>query len=322
MLAEDGSDSTRPSHPEIHGSIGIRLLEASSNRRDDPRALLYIVDHMNPDNRISRRLEVKNSSATAQHVTVYAGAAEIVHNEFVPVADRHANELSSWVSIDPAEFIVPPNGRAPLKATINIPKSASKGERYGAIWAEVESSSPSKANENVKMVNRVGIRIYLDVGPGGDPPSEFSIEQLTPGRTEDGMPVVKATIHNTGERALDMSGKLWLSEGPGGLKAGPFPAQTGTTLAPGDSAPVMVMLDHRLPDGPWKVRLLMESGRVHHEATGTLTFPAKNAAWGLPALLDSFLPQPLILIGAIAAGTLLLVLTIYLRRRNRRRVAC
>jgi hypothetical protein len=168
------------------------------------------------------------------------------------------------------------------------------------------------------MVNRVGIRVYLDIGPGGDPPSDFRIAQLTPGRTEDGMPVVKATVNNTGERALDLGGRMWLSDGPGGLNAGPFPAQVGTTLAPGDSAPVMVMLDNRLPDGPWKVKLMLESGRVHHTVTGTLAFPGKPATWGLPAILDSFLPWALVIMGSLATVAVALLLVFAVRRLRRR----
>lgn len=169
------------------------------------------------------------------------------------------------------------------------------------------------------MINRVGIRLYLDVGPGGDPPSDFGIEQLTPGRTEGGLPVVRATVRNTGERALDLSGRLWLSDGPGGLHAGPFQVRTGTTLAPGDSAAVLVHLDPRLPDGPWRVRLTLESGRVRHTVTGTLTFPRRAGAWGLPALLDGLFPRALVLAGASAGGAaVVLSLLLTLRRRSGR----
>ncbi|MEO3855582.1 hypothetical protein [Acrocarpospora sp. B8E8] len=317
-LAEGGSGTSYPSHREPDGSIGIKLLEASSNRKNDPRAYLYIVDHINPGTRVSRRFEIKNTSSRSQRIKLYPGAAEIRHNTFVPAANRNANELGSWISIDRSELIAPPNSRIQLNAKISIPKSASEGERYGAIWAEVASPSvkPGSAG-NIQLINRVGIRVYLDIGPGGDPPSDFRIEQLTPGRTEVGMPVVKATVNNTGERALDLGGQMWLSDGPGGLNAGPFRAQVGTTLAPGYSAPVMVMLDDRLPDGPWQVKLMLESGRVHHTVTGTLTFPEKPATWGLPALLDSFLPRALVIIGSLVAVALL-VLAVRRSRRWRR----
>ncbi|MEV0196316.1 hypothetical protein [Nonomuraea sp. NPDC050691] len=313
--APDGSDAGRPDRTGSGGiGLGIRLLEASSNRRDDPRARVFIVDHMNPGNRITRRFEVRNPSSHSQHVRVYAGAAQIVDHEFVPAADRDANEISSWVSIDRPDIVVPAHGRAELRATIDVPGSASKGERYGGIWAEARSLAGPR--RNIEMVNQVGIRLYLDIGPGGDPPSDFAIDQLTPGRTADGVPIVKATVRNTGERALDLGGKLWLSEGAGGLRAGPYQARTGTTLAPGDSAPVMVNLDPRLPEGPWQVRLTLESGRVRHTITGRLTFPAQPGTWGLPAVLDSLFTSPVMVTAAAgAAAAVALCVLLILRRR-------
>ena len=58
-----------------------------------------------------------------------------------------------------------------------------------------------------------------------------------------------ANVQNTGGRALDMRGKLELEDGPGGLSAGPFPASLGTTLAPGDTGTVTVMLNAQVPAG-------------------------------------------------------------------------
>ncbi|MGI5290585.1 hypothetical protein ACQEVF_45690 [Nonomuraea polychroma] len=231
----------------------------------------------------------------------------------MPATDPHANELSSWVSIDRPEIVVRPNSREPFKAAIHVPETATRGERYGAIWAEVSSRTPGAGNP-VQLVNKIGVRIYLDAGPGGDPPSDFVIEELMPGRTEEGRPVVKATVRNTGERALDMSGHLWLSDGPGGLKAGPFRAQVGTTFAINDGAPVMVVLDARLLDGPWNVELTLSSGLVKRTVSGTLTFPEKSASWGLPALLHDPVSVMVIvvLVAASAMGAFLLVCAICL----------
>ncbi|MEV0233843.1 hypothetical protein [Nonomuraea sp. NPDC050786] len=315
-LEPAGGRSQDPRTPG--GTIGIRLLEASANRRDDPRARIYIVDHINPGTTISRRFEVLNTSGSPQTVTVYPDAAEIRGNRFVPAARPDANELSSWVSVERRQVLVPAHGAVPLKATISIPAWASKGERYGAIWAETASRLEPGSKRSVQTATKVGIRLYLDVGPGGDPPSDFRIERLTPARTQDGRPVVTATVRNTGERALDLSGWMRLSEGPGGLGAGPFRAQAGTTLAPGGSGSVAVVLDGRLPDGPWRVEFTLESGRVRRTVTGTLAFPTRSASWGAPALLDSSTPWGLIAAGLLAAAALAITAVLAVRRRAQR----
>ena len=136
----------------------------------------------------------------------------------------------------------------------------------------------------VTLVNRVGVRMYVSIGPGGAPPSKFAIGSLTAERSATGEPLVVATIHNSGERTLDISGNLTLSRGPGGLSAGPFPVGLGAGLAPGDSKTVTVQLDKQLPRGPWRAHLRLRSGPIHRVAEATITFPPLAAPTGARAV--------------------------------------
>ena len=113
-----------------------------------------------------------------------------------------------------------PGASAFETVTINVPKTASAGERYAVVWAEVSTPAPATGS-GVKLVNRVGVRLYLSIGPGGAPPSNFVIGSLTAERSATGRPLVVATIHNSGRRTINISGNLTLSNGPGGLRAGP-----------------------------------------------------------------------------------------------------
>ncbi|GGM03575.1 MULTISPECIES: hypothetical protein [Micromonospora] len=317
-VAAEGDRDTGDKQGKSDGSIGIQLLEASADRHDDPRAKVYIVDHMKPGTEMTRRFAVTNTSPRPQRITMSVGTAEIRDNKFVPSTDPQVNELPEWVRIDQPAFVAPPHSTTTLRATVKIPPSAPRGERYGVIWASVASAAPDPEHGNVQKINRTGIRLYLDVGPGGDPPSDFEIDKLVPGRTEEGLPIVRATVRNTGERALDLSGRLWLSDGPGGLSAGPFGVTVGTTVAPGGTAHAEVRLDRQLPNGPWQARLRLESGRIHREFTGEITFPDENGSWGLPATLSDRLPVLVALLGALtlAAGMWLVVAV----RRARSRV--
>ncbi len=321
----DGGSTPTPSYtPRPHGgyrpgeSIGIRLLDAPVNRRDDPRAQTSIVDHLAPGTTIRRRIEVSNISTKKSNrlINVYAGAATIKDHEFRVSSGRKPNELASWISVDRPLVDLPPDTTAVVYVTIRVPKSATKGERYAAIWAWT-TSRPGRVN-TLGLASGVGIPVFLDVGPGGEEPSDFRIDGLTAGRTEDGTPQVQARVRNTGGRALVMSGSLTLSEGPGGLEAGPYTAKRGTTLRPGENAPVLVVLDPQTPDGPWKVRLTLRSGRISHTVTGTLTFPEKRGSWGIPASLDSPLPLALTMSGGLA-GVGILTLAVVAIRRNRAR---
>jgi hypothetical protein len=231
-------------------------------------------------------------------------------------AGRTRNELTDWITFDRPAVDLQPHARHAAQVTIKVPPSAWKGERYGVIWAE--TGGQSDAAHNVRMVSRVGIRTYLDIGPGGEPPSDFRIEALTPVRAVDGRPQILARVHNTGGRALDMSGTLELSEGPSGLRAGPFNATTGTTLQRGDSAPVTVLLDKRLPDGPWKIRLTLTSGALSRTTDATVTFPHDPGGSGRTITISSRnVGAGIALAGA--AALLAIVTVLVLRRRRSRR---
>lgn len=275
-IGASGQTATSQPPPPAGAGLGIRLAEAPADRARDPRAQQYIVDHVRPGAVIERRIAVTNGTGHATKVRLYGGGATIAGGSFTPDDD---GEVAAWITTEPAELDLPEGGSTDVQATIRVPARATSGERYGVVWAEL----PGVENPNgVTEVSRVGVRIYLSVGEGGEPKSDFTIESLTAGRAQDGAPTVSATVRNTGGRALDMAGELKLEDGPGGLTAGPFPAKVGTTLGVGQTAPVQVVMDKRFPAGPWNARLSLRSGTTAREATATITFPDAPGASARP----------------------------------------
>lgn len=261
------------------GGIGVRLLDTPTDAGTDPRAQLYIVDHVAPGSVISRRIAVTNTTSQSAAVSTYAAAAWIERGQFV-VADGHTpNDLTTWTTVLPAMGDLPAGGAASVTVKINVPADAAAGERYGVVWAEVRSSDQS----SIVQVNRVGIRLYVSVGPGAAPAADFTIDSLTAERSSDGLPTVLATVTNTGGRALDLAGSLEMLNGPGGLSAGPFPAAPGFTLAIGASGQVAIALDERVPEGPWDATLTLHSGLLERRATASITFPSSGSALPVPA---------------------------------------
>jgi hypothetical protein len=254
------------------GSIGVQLLDVPLSAYADPRARLYIIDHLHPGTTTHRRIEISNTTASNLRIVTYPAAAAITQGAFVGAPAHTPNELSTWTSVLPGTFEVPSGGHAIATVTIAVPRNAPPGEQYGVIWAETRSAAP--AGGGITQVSRVGIRLYLSIGPGGAPASEFTIESLSGRRSPDGQPLVVASVHNTGGRALDMSGTLELSSGPGGLNAGPFAANLGTTLAIGATEPIIIMLDKQIPDGPWHALVSLRSGLLQRSAQATISFPA------------------------------------------------
>lgn len=265
-----------PSPPGPAGSIGLRLVDAPVEARDDPRAKVYIVDHLAPGQVINRRIEVTNGTTSATQVALYPAAASIVDGAFLGAQGRTANDLSSWTTVTPSSPEVAPKGAVMATVTIAVPPDAAPGEQYGVVW--VEASAPPAGGTGVTQVSRVGLRLYIDVGPGGAPAPDFSVDTLTAARDEAGRPAVHATVLNLGGRALDMTGTLQLSNGPGGISAGPFDAEVGLTLGVGETGAVNIVLDDELPAGPWEAVVTLRSGRVEKTAQATITFPATGQA--------------------------------------------
>jgi LPXTG-motif cell wall-anchored protein len=262
------------------GYIGFRLLEAPVVRREDPRALKYIVDHLKPGTVIERQFEVANKSGARREVKLYPGAAKIKNNRFVFAEGRTPNELTRWTSVEPTVVTLDAWEKAEAKVTIKVPDTATPAERYAVVWAE--SGTPPDERHNVGSIMRVGTRVYLDISDSGEY-ADFRIMKIVALRAKDGKPGVVAHVRNTGKRALDLRGKVHIFDGPGGLDAGAHPVTEGTTLPPGGSGTVSVEgLDRSLPAGPWTARLELESGMVRHSLSARLTFPepgGTSAAW-------------------------------------------
>jgi MYXO-CTERM domain-containing protein len=299
-----------PRSPAI-GGVGVRLVDVSANAKSDPLARSYIVDRVAPGTIVSRRIEISNTTRARVAVAVYPAGAELRRGNFAFAQGRGRNELSSWTSVTRPIRTLPPGARALDTVTVSVPKLASSGERYAVVW--VEMSAPTSAKARIKLVNRVGIRLYLSVGPGGAPPANFVVGALTAERLAAGVPRLVARVRNNGRRTLDIIGALTLSDGPGGLRAGPFAVRLGTTLSPGQSEPAIVTFDKRLPRGPWRAQLRLSSGFVHRSSAATVTFPVA-AGRTKPPKSNHLLLEVSALLALLAVGGFALV-------RSRRRAS-
>lgn len=308
------------SSPPPPAGLGVKLLQGPDDRLDDPRAHSYIIDHLAPGTTISRQIGYSNGNAEPMDVTFLAVSANLDSGGFVVGADDAPSELTSWTSFSVDHATIQPGETLPVTVTIAVPANATKGERYAAALA---ATAPS-AGTGVSTISRVGIRIYLSVGTGGEPITAFTIDAMTASRNEGGHPVVTADVHNTGERAVDLSGSLQLANGPGSLTAGPFVAKTTATLAPGASGHVEIVLDDQVPDGPWDATITMESGITTEAGTATITFPsAVGQTEPAAAIITPETHRSLAMPAGAGAAAVVLVGTTFTvaRRRRRHRLA-
>ncbi|MDQ1521297.1 MAG: hypothetical protein QOI55_2370, partial [Actinomycetota bacterium] len=132
-LAPNARAQTQPQG----GSIGIRLVDAPADRRSDPRAQTYIVDHLHQGATITRHIEISSSVQKPTSVQLYVAAATLDNGEFKFGEGRAENDLTDWSKVDPPTVSVPANGKVQAAVTIAVPANATDGERYGVIWAEL-----------------------------------------------------------------------------------------------------------------------------------------------------------------------------------------
>jgi hypothetical protein len=190
--------------------IGIALTEAPTNERGDPRAQIYIIDELRAGTTIARHVRITNFTTVQRVVSVYAAAASISGGQFRFADGKTANELSGWTSIRPARVTLAPGAVSSPLVTIRVPSRATAGERYAVVWAQTQSASNTGS---IAQVNRVGVRLYLDVSGGKRDATDFQIKHLTASRTAGGAPQLTAAVHNTGRRAIDLTGYSNLSHG-------------------------------------------------------------------------------------------------------------
>ncbi|MGG7507547.1 hypothetical protein [Plantibacter sp. YIM 135249] len=252
----------------------MRLVDIPADAADDPRARQYIVDSLLPGTTITRRIEISNTTAAPIQVTGYAAAATIEKGAFVGADEREANELSSWTTLSKPTLELAAQSVGENIVTIAVPADAAPGETYAIIWAEVGIAEAS----GVKLVNRVGIRIYLEVRGDNPRATAFVVDSMTAARDADGRPVVYAQVHNTGGRAIDITGTLNLASVSGSLTAGPYDAALGTTVAPGQSEPIKILPGDDLAAGPWKADLQLQSGLVKERSEAEIRFPEAGSS--------------------------------------------
>jgi hypothetical protein len=251
------------------GGVGVRLLDVPADEVNNPRARQYIVGNLAPGTTIRQRIVVSNTTTSELNVAIYPAAAVITDGSFVGAAAHTADELSTWTTVSRPILDVAAGSTAVDTVTVAIPAKASPGERYAVVWAEVRST---QAGGTIELVNRVGIRMYVYVG-GTNPATTFTVETLTGQRNSGGHPLVRAQVHNTGGLAVDLSGTLTLSSVTGELTAGPYPAQLGTTLAPGQSEPVWFVPTSQVTNGPWNATVTLHSGLTQQAYRAKITFP-------------------------------------------------
>lgn len=216
-----------------------------------------------PGGKIARTVRVSNNTGKARDISVYAGPARMVDGTHQIENRGAANALTTWTSVDKPVVFLEIGGSADVVVTIQVPTYAPATELLGVIWAEVDGS-------------RSGVRMDVTVGGDNGPAADFAITDLAPSRQEDGTAVVAASVTNTGNHPVEMTGTLRLTQGPDGKWLNPVLAHP-MTLGAGESSTVLFVIadSASLPNGPWQANASLRNGYFIHDTDKSITFPNK-----------------------------------------------
>jgi hypothetical protein len=283
--------------------FGVRLVDVPVDEAHNPRALRYIIDYLPTGTVIHRRILIVNQEPRTAHFTVYPDAAQIRHELFTGDAGGTRSELTQWIRVQHPKVTLRPGASVMDTVTIKVPRGATRGEHYGVIWVQQTAHVRVTQGFGINDVARVGIRVYLAVGQGGAPPTNFTIASVTGHRSARGRPSILVHVENTGGRAVDLNGTVRLSDGPGNTGAGPFRAQQIITLAPGQSGTLTFVPPKSVPNGPWKARVTLVSGLTTRAATASVQFVplvASHPGLSLMAWLGSSLAAAVVIVAVVA----------------------
>ena len=168
----------RPSAQRPPAASGCASSTLPATAGDDPRARLYIVDHLAPGN--GHPPPDRGLQHDGLHRTRRAVPRGRHHRRgLVPRRRRRhtPNDLSTWTSVRPSASDVPAGGRETSRR--DHQRSERRGPRRAVRRGLGGGALGSAPGGGVIQVSRVGIRLYVSVGPGGAPAADFTIDSLT-----------------------------------------------------------------------------------------------------------------------------------------------
>ena len=257
--------------PPAPQRFGVRLVDVPVAEAHNPRAYRYIIDYPPAAAVIHRRIMILNEESHPAHFTVYPDAAQISHGSFVGDDGATRSELTSWIRVRHPQLTLRPHSTGTDMITIRVPRAPTRGEHYGVIGFE---QRPAATRPRVSRSTRwPGLGPDLPGGrPGRRAADQFHHLRRHRAPHPPGALVITAQVRNTGGRAVDLDGTAWLTGGPGGTSAGPYPVRQVITIAPGQSYPVTFIPGRRLPAGPWHARISLVSGFTQRTASATILF--------------------------------------------------
>jgi hypothetical protein len=108
-------------------------------------------------------LTVENLSNDEQKISLIVREADTKGTQFIPLESTHYKNIGRWTNLPEAELLLAPHEKRNISFEIKVPKNAAERQYQGVIYAVKKERN----KQNVTIVTRIGVRIYLDVTTPG-----------------------------------------------------------------------------------------------------------------------------------------------------------
>ncbi|MDX1659026.1 MAG: hypothetical protein R3343_09420 [Nitriliruptorales bacterium] len=178
--------------------------------RDVPegRRSSYLIHDVSPGDVLEDRVEVVNlTNAPIQLLVESVDATLNADGAFAPAGPGTRREAGAWIELERNSLEIAPLGAESVGVTITVPSTAPAGDHVAAIVVQREDPD---LQGNVRVVNRVGVRVYLTVGGGGPLSRDFSIAGFRWAGTPTDLQF-EVEIVNTGQLLVEPAGTIEVS---------------------------------------------------------------------------------------------------------------
>jgi hypothetical protein len=124
----------------------------------------WIIREASQGDELTEYVILENLSDKPQNLSLALREAYLQNGNFVISENMDYKNLGNWVMLPLQPYALAPHQKIKVPFEIHIPDNTNINKYYGGIFAVKESSSDS----DVKIVTRIGVRIYLDVQPKTD----------------------------------------------------------------------------------------------------------------------------------------------------------
>ena len=196
-----------------YGGLGIYPNESEWNEQNSLTKSWFIYT-LKPSEVKEAKVDVVNQSDQSVEVKIYpVDAVTTKDGAFAPQSeDREKIDVGAWINMPVSELSLKPNETKAVNFTIKVPENAEVGDHMGAIIVQGKEVAEARKGTAMRVVSRVGARIYLTVA--GEMIKELELENFSY-KIEEGQVVFYLTLTNKGNIRISPKGEIEIKDKSG-----------------------------------------------------------------------------------------------------------